>query len=50
MARIFVLLVFLFLDDIYLDHFSVPKFILKGNTMCGITRAFALDNLVGFNR
>ena len=46
MARIFVLLVFPPLDDILFHHLSVPNFILKINTICGITRALAPDNLV----
>ena len=43
MAR---LLVFCSLDDILFDHLSIPGFILKGDTMCRITRALALNNLV----
>ena len=43
MAR---LLVFCSLDDILFDHLSVPEFILKGDTMCRITRPLALNNLV----
>ena len=46
MARKFVLLVFPFLDDILLDHLFVPNFILKENTIYGITRPLALDDLV----
>ena len=48
MARIFVFLVFHSLDDILFNHLCVPNFILKGDTMCGITRTLALDNLVAW--
>ena len=46
MVRVFVLQVFSSLDGILFNHLSVPKFILKGNTMCDITRSLAPDNLV----
>ena len=37
---------FVTLDDILFNHLSVANFILKINTICGVTRALALDNLV----